>query len=182
MKIIVGLGNPGDKYYGTRHNVGFMVLHKFMNKHGFDDFSLKKKLKSQISEGNVGGEKIILVKPETFMNLSGEAVVAVKNFYKVENKDIVVVYDDYDLPTGELRYREKGGSGTHNGMKSCIQQLGTDEFPRLRVGINSGLPVVDLSGYVLGKFTDEEGDKIIPALNESVLQIENQLAISGESK
>ncbi len=167
MKIIVGLGNPGDKYVGTRHNIGFTFVDLLREKLGFDEFSLKKKLKSYISEGTLDGEKVILVKPDTFMNLSGEALVVVKNFYKVENEDLLVVFDDYDLPVGEVRQREKGGAGTHNGMRSCVQMLGTEEFPRLRIGINAGLDVSDLSSYVLGRFTEEEQPKIMTALKEA---------------
>src|SRR3989339_1054490 len=139
MKLIIGLGNPGVQYKGTRHNVGFAVLDLLADEFGFDEFVPKKKLKSYVSEGVVDGEKVVLIKPDTFMNNSGEAVVAAKNFYKTD--DFLVVYDDYDLPVGEIRYREKGSAGTHNGMRSCVELLGTEDFSRLRIGINGGLKV-----------------------------------------
>ena len=176
MKIIIGLGNKGTKYGGTRHNVGFQVINMLREEFDFPEFKEKTKFKAMISEGEVDGEKVVLVKPLTFMNLSGEAALAVKHFYKVENDDVLVITDDYDLPLGDIRYRDKGGAGTHNGMKSCISVLG-ENFPRLRIGINTGLPVEDLSGYVLGRFTDEETDKIVPALCDAILEVKKMLAI-----
>ncbi len=178
MKIVVGLGNPGDKYALTRHNIGFIFVDLLREELGFDEFKSKSKLKSLVSEENINGEKIVLAKPDTFMNLSGEALVALKNFYKVENDDLLVVYDDYDLSTGEVRYRDKGSSGTHNGMRSCVELLGSEDFPRLRIGINAGLPVTDLSSYVLGRFSDEEMTKVSDALRESLAEVKNLLAIS----
>lgn len=179
MKIIVGLGNPGSKYEGTRHNVGYQVVDMLKEELELSDFQEKTKFKAAISEGEYEGEKVILVKPLTFMNLSGESVLAVKQFYKSD--DLLVIYDDYDLPIGETRYREKGGPGTHNGMRSCVGVLG-EEFPRLRIGIDAGLPVTDLSSYVLGRFTDGEMDKIAPALGDAILEIKKMLAISEENQ
>ena len=177
MKLIIGLGNPREKYTNNRHNVGFMVLDKIREEFGFDDFGAKSKLKSYISEGVFDGEKVVLVKPDTFMNKSGEAALAVKTFYKVDLKDLMVVYDDYDLPVGEIRYRENGSAGTHNGMKSCVEILGTEEVRRLRIGINNGFKVDDLSSYVLGRFSGEDMEKIKPAIQDAVAKIKNTLAI-----
>ncbi|MBU1019210.1 MAG: aminoacyl-tRNA hydrolase [Patescibacteria group bacterium] len=181
MKLIIGLGNKGTKYGGTRHNVGFQVVNMLREELDFPEFHEKTKFKAMISEGEVEGEKVVLVKPLTYMNLSGEAVLAVKYFYKASNEDILVVFDDYDLPLGDVRYRYQGGAGTHNGMKSCISVLG-ENFPRLKIGINAGLPVMDLSGYVLGRFTEEETSKIAVALGGAILEIKKILAISGESE
>ncbi|MFA6527919.1 MAG: aminoacyl-tRNA hydrolase [Candidatus Gracilibacteria bacterium] len=177
MKILIGLGNPGQEYVKTRHNVGFMVMDLVMEEFGFDAFVLKSKLKAYISEGVVGGERIVLVKPDTFMNKSGEAVNAVKSFYKVDFPDLLVCYDDYDLPVGEIRFRENGSAGTHNGMKSCVELLGTQDIPRLRIGINSGIQVEDLSSYVLGRFSVEDMEKIKPVLHAAVEKVKNLLAI-----
>jgi len=155
MKLIVGLGNPGNKYADTRHNVGFMVIDYLSHVLGIKVETLK--FKSIIGEGLVGTEKVILAKPQTYMNLSGEAVFDIFQWYKMDVEDILVVYDDMDLPLGRLRLRMKGSAGGHNGMKSIIYLLGSDAFPRLRIGIgrptNLRMETVD---YVLGKFSKEE--------------------------
>ncbi|HMR01268.1 MAG TPA: aminoacyl-tRNA hydrolase, partial [Candidatus Gracilibacteria bacterium] len=126
MLIIVGLGNPGDQYQKTRHNVGFMALDMLAQKLNADDFKPEKKFNADISSADFHGKKLILVKPTTFMNLSGEAVQSISQFYKVEAEDIVIVYDDLDLPLGQIRIRKSGSSGTHNGMKSIVQYIGSD--------------------------------------------------------
>lgn len=154
MKIVVGLGNPGRKYAGTRHNVGFMVVDRLASAHKCV-FS-REKFKARLASGAVGGEDVLLVKPGTFMNLSGEAVGALVRFYKRELSDLLVVYDDVDLPFGKLRLRPDGGAGGHNGMKSIIAHLGSEEFARLRVGIRGTFVFDDMSDYVLGRFTSEE--------------------------
>lgn len=154
MKLFVGLGNPGSKYERTRHNAGFMAIDK-LSKEWNIDLAEEKKFKGQIGRGVVKGEKVILLKPTTFMNLSGESVRAVMDFYDVEVEDIIVIYDDLDLPHGKIRLRLKGSAGGHNGIKSLIAHLKTQEFKRIRVGIDRHpkIPVVD---YVLGKFTEDE--------------------------
>ena len=182
MKLILGLGNPGSKYDGTRHNVGFGFIDLLRSDLGLDEFKTKAKLKASVSEGNINDEKLILAKPETFMNLSGEALVALKSFYKLDYADILVVYDDYDLPLSEIRYRDNGSAGTHNGMRSCIELLGSGDFPRLRIGINPGFPVSDLSNYVLGRFTDVELPKVRDALDQALHDVKKMLAISGENE
>lgn len=160
MKLIVGLGNPGTAYEGTRHNIGFDALEALRVRLKFSGFRNESKFKAEISRGDFNGEKLILVRPQTFMNLSGEAVQALKHFYKISEVDLWVVYDDIDLPLGALRLRESGSAGTHNGMKSIIQSLSTELFPRFRLGIESrgvNAPAEqDLSSFVLEPFRHEE--------------------------
>jgi PTH1 family peptidyl-tRNA hydrolase len=154
MKLIVGLGNPGKKYQETRHNVGFMFVDKIANDLSIK-FTLNKQLKSEIAEANVKGEKVILIKPQTFMNLSGEAVRSVQNYYKIELEDILVIYDDLDLPTGKIRIRKSGSSGGHKGMQNIIELIKTQEVKRVRIGIDSEYKK-DTIDYVLGKFSIDE--------------------------
>lgn len=153
MHMIVGLGNPGKQYEFTRHNAGFLCLDYLAAKYNIKINKIK--FKSLIGEGNINGEKVILLKPTTFMNLSGEAVVQAAGFYKIDVSDIIVVYDDISLPVGSLRIREKGSAGGHNGMKNIIYLLGKDHFPRIRLGVGSN-GERDLADYVLGKFSKEE--------------------------
>jgi PTH1 family peptidyl-tRNA hydrolase len=150
MKVIVGLGNPGKQYRNTRHNVGFMCLDYFASKEG-EEFHLNKKLKAEI----VKTKDFILVKPQTYMNLSGESLRATKEFYQLNNEDFLVIYDDMDLPFTSLRLREKGGPGGHNGIRSIIQHLGTEEIKRVRIGIGKD-PNIDAKSYVLGTFNKEQ--------------------------
>jgi len=164
MKLIVGLGNPGKQYEKTRHNVGFMVLDAL-----FKAFNLKPqtKFKGEFAQVILKGETILLLKPQTFMNLSGESVHLVKDFYKIEDQDILVIYDDLDLPVGKLRLREKGSSGGHNGIKSIIHHLHHQDFKRLRIGIDKDnfIPTAD---YVLGKFTKADKGPLENALQRAV--------------
>lgn len=153
MKLIVGLGNPGKEYEHTRHNVGFEVL-DLLSKELGTTFKLDKAFKGFIATCTVGVEKVILLKPTTFMNLSGESVIAVVNFYKVPIEDILVIYDDIALDVARLRLRESGSAGGHNGVKSLIAHLGTQTFKRIRVGI-SGTDK-SLCSHVLGKFSKDE--------------------------
>lgn len=153
MKLIVGLGNPGKEYEHTRHNVGFEVL-DLLSSSLHAPFKLDKAFKGYISTVSVGTEKVILLKPTTFMNLSGESVIAVTQFYKVPLEDILVVYDDIALDVARLRLRESGSAGGHNGVKSLIAHLGTQAFKRIRIGI-SGTDK-SLHSHVLGKFSKEE--------------------------
>lgn len=159
MKCIIGLGNIGKEYELTRHNMGFIMLDKISKKYGINID--KKKKKYIYGEGIINGEKVSLVKPTTFMNLSGEAVVELMNWYKIEPKDIVVIYDDVDILLGDVRYREKGSAGTHNGMRNIIAMIKTEEFSRIRVGIENrnGVPI-PLVDFVLQKFNKEELEKI----------------------
>ena len=153
MKIIVGLGNPGKQYEFTRHNAGFLMVDFFASENNFE---IKKfKNKALTAEFNIGGEKVLFVKPQTYMNLSGESVREIVNFYKVEPKDVLVIYDDISLPLGRLRIRAKGTDGGHNGIKNIIYQLKTDEIPRVKIGVsgNGDKPLVD---YVLGGFSKSD--------------------------
>lgn len=152
MKLIIGLGNIGKEYEKTRHNVGFMVLDEY-SKSKFE-FKLDTKLKANIATINNLGQKAIFIKPTTYMNLSGEAVRNVMNFYKIDIDDILVIYDDMDMPTGKLRIRVKGSAGGHNGIKSIIANLGTQEFKRVKIGIDKAK--YDVVDYVLGRFTEDE--------------------------
>lgn len=135
MYIIAGLGNPGSKYENTRHNMGFKAIDAMASEFGID--VNQAKFKGLIGEGRIGGEKVILLKPQTYMNLSGQSVREIMNFYKIPEENLIVIYDDFDLPIGSIRVRKSGGPGTHNGMKSVVQELGSRKFPRVRVGIGS---------------------------------------------
>ena len=161
MYIIAGLGNPGRKYVGTRHNMGFEALDAVAAKY---DIDIKKvKFNAIYGEGTIEGEKVVLVKPQTFMNLSGESIREIKSWYKVEDFQIIIIYDDVSLPVGKMRIRPKGSAGGHNGMKSIIYQLNSDVFPRIKIGVGSPeTPDYDLADYVLGKFTKSEVEALIP--------------------
>ena len=183
MKLFIGLGNPGRKYAGTRHNVGFMVIDELAKKW---DVTLieDKKFKGEIGSAHVGGEKVILLKPTTYMNLSGESVQAVMDFYNLENEDIIVIYDDLDMETGKLRGREKGSAGGHNGIKSMILHLAGQEFKRFKIGIDKS-PYGKTSDHVLGQFSVAEMDYIGPAILrvaracEETLKTDFLKAVSG---
>ena len=135
MYIIAGLGNPGSMYENTRHNMGFKAIDAMASEFGID--VNRAKFKGLIGEGRIGTEKVILLKPQTYMNLSGQSVREIMNFYKIPEENLIVIYDDFDLPIGSIRVRKSGGPGTHNGMKSVVQELGSRKFPRVRVGIGS---------------------------------------------
>ncbi len=153
MKLIVGLGNPGKEYDNTRHNVGFLVVDKLISKLniGLD----KKKFKSVYCVYKYNDENIIIAKPQTYMNLSGEAVVELMNFYNIDIKDLIVVHDDLDLPLGKLRLRHQGSCGGQNGMRNIIELTGSSEINRIRIGISND-KTIDTKDYVLGKLNKEE--------------------------
>lgn len=161
MYIIAGLGNPGKKYVGTRHNMGFEALDAVAAKYKID--IKKAKFNALYGEGIIEGEKAVLVKPQTFMNLSGEAIREFKSWYKVEDSQIIIIYDDVSLPVGKMRIRPKGSAGGHNGMKSIIYQLDSEVFPRIKIGVGSpDNPDFDLADYVLGRFSKAEVKELIP--------------------
>lgn len=172
-KLIVGLGNPGSKYAHTRHNVGWMALDAFAHKHGgTPERSGHHGVYGELRWGATA-EKVILLKPMTFMNLSGRSVAAAAHFFKIEPADILVIYDDMDLPPGKLRMREKGSAGGHNGMKSTIQELGgTQEFPRLRIGIGRPAPGWQVIDWVLAPFSQDDAASISQVLPKAVEAIE----------
>ncbi|NLD18100.1 MAG: aminoacyl-tRNA hydrolase [Tissierellia bacterium] len=158
MKAIIGLGNPGKDYQRTRHNVGFMAIDQLSN---MLNITVNKiKFKSVFTDFNYKGEKILLVKPQTYMNRSGEAVRELMNFYKLEPEDIIVIYDDVDIQFGDVRIRMKGSGGSHNGMKSIISQIQSDQFPRIRIGVGQKHEAQDLANFVLSAFSKEEIEDI----------------------
>ncbi|MDQ0220898.1 aminoacyl-tRNA hydrolase [Peribacillus cavernae] len=154
MKIFVGLGNPGKQYNQTRHNIGFEVIDELSKK--WDIPLDQAKHKGIYGTGTAGGEKILLLKPLTYMNLSGESIAAVMNFFKASIEDVVILYDDLDLPVGKIRLRQKGSAGGHNGIKSTIAHLGSQEFNRIRIGIGRPVGRMSVTDYVLGRFSKEE--------------------------
>ena len=154
MYLIVGLGNPESDYSKTRHNMGFDVINKLSDK--FDIKVNKSKFKALYGTGLINSEKVVFVKPQTYMNLSGEALQEFVSFYKVENKNIIVIYDDIDTTPGKIRIRKSGGPGTHNGMKSVVNCLNTENFTRVRVGIGCPEFKGDLINYVIGHIPEEE--------------------------
>ncbi len=166
MWLIVGLGNPGEEYTRTRHNIGFQCVNHLANRYGLEFRS--KRAKARLAEGHIAGQRVVLARPFTFMNLSGQAVSSLRNWYKIDPAhELLIIYDDLDLPFGKLRLRQRGSAGTHNGMKSVIGQLGSQDFLRLRVGIDRPPPNWDVKSYVLGKFTSEEQQEL-PTLRERV--------------
>ncbi|QYR61003.1 aminoacyl-tRNA hydrolase [Fusobacterium polymorphum] len=170
MKVVIGLGNPGKKYEKTRHNIGFIAIDNLRKKMNISDE--REKFQALISEKNIDGEKVIFLKPQTFMNLSGNSVIEIVNFYKLDpKKDIIVIYDDMDLSFGDIRIREKGSSGGHNGIKSIISHIG-EEFIRIKCGI--GAKEKDAIEHVLGEFNQTEQkdlDEILEKINNCVIEM-----------
>ncbi|KUP04218.1 peptidyl-tRNA hydrolase [Bacillus coahuilensis m2-6] len=154
MKLIVGLGNPGAKFDGTRHNIGFEVIDELAKR--FNVALDQSKFKGVYSIVRHEGEKFILLKPLTYMNLSGESIRPLMDYYDIDIEDLVVIYDDLDLPVGKLRLRQKGSAGGHNGMKSTIAHLGSQQFNRIRLGVDRPPSGMTVPNYVLGKFTASE--------------------------
>lgn len=152
MFLIIGLGNPGKEYEDTRHNIGFKVIDNIAKEYNIE--INRQKFKGIYGEGFIDGEKVMLLKPTTFMNLSGESVREVVDFYNLDNDDILVIYDDISLEVGTLRIREKGSAGGHNGIKSIIAHISSDVFSRIKVGV--GQPNENLVKHVLGKFSKDE--------------------------
>jgi len=173
MYIIVGLGNPGKQYEQTRHNMGFLTIDQLAEKHSISVTKLKNK--ALVGEGYFGAKKVMLVKPQTYMNLSGQAVREIMSYYKEDIENLIVIYDDIDLEPGKLRIRAKGSAGTHNGMRSIIYDLQDDGFPRIRLGIGKN-PMIPLDKFVLGGFTKEEKPLLEEAINKAVLAIECYVA------
>ena len=170
MYLIVGLGNPESDYANTRHNMGFNVINKLSTK--YDISVSKSKFKSLYGQGTIEGKKVILVKPQTYMNLSGEAVIEFVNYFKIEEKDILIIFDDFDTEPGKIRIKKMGSAGSHNGMKSIINLLKTEKFPRVRVGI--GKPNSDAISYVIGYIPEEEKKVLeegVKKAEEAVIEI-----------
>lgn len=154
--ILLGLGNPGKEYEKTRHNAGWLALDALAARYDFPKFAYDKQLHAWVSGMPLGETLYLLAKPDTFMNVSGQAAQALLHYYKLEPRDLTVVYDDIDLPLGAIRVREKGSGGTHNGMKSVIAEVGTEDIARIRLGIQPEHPVTDLSAFVLGRLSAPE--------------------------
>ena len=168
MYFIVGLGNPGLQYENTRHNVGFMTIDYLANKYDIDVRKLK--FKSLYGQGEISGHKVMLIKPQTYMNNSGEAIRELRNFYKFDIDKLIVIYDDIDIDFGTIRIRKKGSAGSHNGMKSIIYQIQDDQFPRIKVSIGKKPERWDLANFVLSGFSEDE---------VGVLEDEIRLAAQG---
>ena len=169
--LIVGLGNPGEKYARTRHNAGFLLVEKLAErwKANWND---EKKFRSRVAKAEQGGRKLFLAEPQTFMNCSGEAVGAMAVFYKIPPTQLVVAVDDADLPFGEIRLRKSGSSGGHHGLENIEQHLSTREFPRLRIGIGRRDGVREITNYVLGQFTTAENELLEKVLTRAADQVE----------
>jgi PTH1 family peptidyl-tRNA hydrolase len=172
-RIIVGLGNPGREYAKHRHNVGFMIVDRLADQHHLKFNRMMNK--AIIALGEIAGHKVLVAKPQTFMNLSGESVGPLVKFYKAALGDLLVIYDELDLPLGQLRMRPKGSAGGHNGMKSIIARLGSDAFPRLRVGIGRPPGRRDPKDYVLEDFTADELAVLEPAFERAIAGIQRWL-------
>ena len=165
MYIIAGLGNPGKEYENTRHNVGFMALDALADKLGAD--ISERKHKALCGRAVIGKEKVILLKPQTYMNVSGESLRAAAEYYKLSPKQVVVIYDDISLEPGQLRIRARGSAGGHNGIKSIIAHLGTQEFPRIKIGVGAKPPQMDLADYVLSRLGQGERKLLETASKEA---------------
>ncbi len=172
MYLIVGLGNPEEEYGKTRHNMGFNVINRLSNKYAIE--VNKKKFDGLCGDGMIEGEKVILLKPQTYMNLSGKSIIQVVNFYKIPLENIIVIYDDIDIEPGLIRIRKKGSSGSHNGMKSVIAELGSGEFMRVRVGIGKPKYDGDMINYVIGAVPEKEQKELengVERAKEAVIEI-----------
>ncbi|MBD5493099.1 MAG: aminoacyl-tRNA hydrolase [Lachnospiraceae bacterium] len=171
MYIIAGLGNPGREYENTRHNTGFMVIDEAAEKYNIN--VTEKKHKALIGKGIIGGQKVILVKPQTFMNLSGESIREVIDYYKIDEKaELIVISDDISLEAGAIRIRKRGSAGGHNGLKNIILHLGHDEFQRIRMGVGEKPQEYELIDYVLGRFDEQDSKLIAASVKEAAEAIE----------
>ncbi len=175
LTLIVGLGNPGREYADNRHNAGFQCIDRLAEAHGLS--FTRRQARARVARGEVNGHRVLLVKPQTFMNASGEAVGQLARFYKIAPADVLVLYDDLDLPLGKIRLRPGGGSGGHRGMRSVIQHLGTEDFPRLRLGIGRPPGAMDAVDYVLSDFTADERAEMELAFEQAIAAIECFLAV-----
>ena len=170
MFVVIGLGNPGKDYTNTRHNVGFNTIDLLAER---NDIKINKiKFKSVYGEGLIGGEKVLLVKPQTYMNNSGITALDIYNFYKLPIENIIVVVDDIDIDFGTVKVKRKGSAGSHNGLKSIIFQLQKDDFPRVKIGIGDKRPGQDLANFVLGRFSKEEKQDIEEAIINAAMAVE----------
>ncbi len=180
MYLIVGLGNPGRQYEGTRHNMGFDVIDCLIEKHGIPQSGVK--FNAMFGKGIIGGERVVLMKPLSFMNLSGGPVQETANYFKIDPEtEIIVIYDDIDLEPGQLRIRKKGSAGGHNGIKDIIRRLGTDNFLRIKVGVGAKPKDWDLADHVLGRFADSERKLVDEAIVRAADAVEMILANGADA-
>jgi len=179
MYLIVGLGNPEEEYTRTRHNMGFDTINKLSKNNNID--INKTKFNSLYGMGEINGEKVILLKPQTYMNLSGNAVRDFMNFYKIKENELIVIYDDLDIEPGIIKIRKKGGPGTHNGMKSVVHEIQTENFCRIRVGIGNPKYKNDLLNYILTRIPDEEY-KILQSATENASEAVCEIIKNGIDK
>ncbi len=171
MYLIVGLGNPGRKYEGTKHNMGFDTIDELVEQYHIPSSGIDRK--GMYGKGVIAGQKVLLMKPMTYMNLSGEAVRAFTDYYKIDpERELLVIYDDISLAPGTIRVRKKGSAGGHNGMKSIIQHLGTENFPRIRVGIGEKPSGWDLADFVMAPFSKEDREKVDEAVRDAASAVE----------
>lgn len=180
MYIILGIGNPGKKYDGTRHNIGFIALDYMSEKYGIKINKIKHK--ALIGEGKIAGEKVMLVKPQTFVNLSGESLREICSYYKVPTENIIVIHDDISLACGKMRIRTKGSDGGHNGIKSIIYQLSSDSFIRIKVGVGTPPENYDLADWVLGHFSKEEITHLSKLVDCIVEEVVPEIIQNGTEK
>ena len=166
MYLIVGLGNPEEEYSKTRHNMGFNAINKIAKEYGIE--VNKKKFQGLYESGTIEDQKVILIKPQTYMNSSGDSVKEIVDYFKIEKENIIVVYDDMDIEPGKIKIRKKGGAGTHNGMKSVVNELNTVDFPRIRVGTGSKEKVNNLIDYVISKVSEEEYERLEEGIEKAV--------------
>lgn len=165
MKLIIGLGNPGARYRETKHNIGFVTVDEIAYRKGW--VFNKSKFDSVYAEGRIGSEKVLLIKPQTFMNESGKSVRPWMDYYDLTEEEIVVIYDDMDMPPGKVRLRQKGGAGGHNGIKSLIQHLGTKTFNRIKIGVGRPYPEQTVVSHVLSGFSKETHEDMLAAVNQA---------------
>lgn len=175
MKIVVGLGNPGKEYELTKHNIGFLVIDAIAEAHTHTPW--KEDFKALITTIQVDGEKVLLVKPQTFMNNSGESVGPLMRYYKVAPEDVYCIYDDMDLPVGKIRIRPNGSAGGHNGIKSLIAHMGTNEFPHFRFGIGRPLPQWTVVDHVLAPFPEDQQDKVAKGIKDMAKAVVGTLEV-----
>lgn len=183
MYLIVGLGNPESDYSKTRHNMGFNVINKLSEKYGIE--VNKSKFKGLVGNGMIEGKKAVLLKPQTFMNLSGESIIEAMNFYKIQENELIVIYDDIDIEPGNIRIRRNGSAGTHNGMKSIVEHIKTENFIRVRVGIGKPKEHIDMISHVIGHIPEEDKKSLEEGTNiakEAVIEIVKNSVDSAMNK
>lgn len=182
MKLIIGLGNPGKEYTGTRHNTGFVFIEILQTKWNFPDFEFQKKLNAELSRGKFQQEDTVLIKPQTFMNASGKIVKKILDFYKLTPKNLLVIHDDLDIAMGNYKLTDNSSSAGHNGVRNIIDQLGTQEFQRVRIGVGQTKEEalvcrIDAHNFVLGKFSEEETGKL-KSIELSILKEVERICVS----